>query len=169
MLDLSIRSIRIEDAEAVNQMRRMDGVRENTLGLFSERVSRSEEFIKNLSENDHLLVAEVEENGCEKVVGTVGLNIYRNPRRRHAAGLGIMVHADYQGKGVGKALLEKILDLADNWLMLVRVELTVFTDNERAIKLYQSFEFEIEGIEKYAGIRNGQYADEYLMARYRLR
>ena len=169
MLDLSIRSIRIGDAEAVNQMRRMDGVRENTLGLFSERVSRSEEFIKNLSENDHLLVAEVEENGCEKVVGTVGLNICKNPRMRHVAGLGIMVHADYQGKGVGKALLEKILDLADNWLMLVRVELTVFTDNERAVKLYQSFGFEIEGIEKYAGIRDGQYADEYLMARYRLR
>lgn len=164
--NLTIRPIRIEDAEAINAMRRMDGVRENTLGLFSERVERSEQFIKGLTNNDHMLVAEIEENGQKKVVGNVGLNIYPNFRMRHSANLGILVHADYQGKGIGTALLGKILDLADNWLMLVRVELTVFTDNERAINLYKSMGFEIEGVKKYAAIRNGQFADEYLMARY---
>jgi putative acetyltransferase len=38
---------------------------------------------------------------------------------------------------------------------------------KKAIKLYKSFEFEIEGTRKYAAIRNGQYADEYIMARYK--
>lgn len=96
MLSFSIRSVRIEDATAINEMRRMDGVRENTLGLFSERVSKSEEFIKGLSENDHLLVAEVEEDGIKKVVGVSGLHVNRNPRLRHSASLGILVPADYQ-------------------------------------------------------------------------
>lgn len=168
MLDATIRSVRIEDAPAINEMRRMDGVRENTLGLFSERISRSEDFIKSLSENEHLLVAEVEENGIKKCVGLVGLHINRNPRLRHSASIGIMVHAGYHGKGIGTALLKKILDLADNWLMLVRVELTVFVENEGAVKLYKSLGFEIEGIKKYAAIRNGKYADEYLMARYKV-
>ncbi len=167
--NLTIRPIRVEDAAAINAMRRMDGVRENTLGLFSERVDRSEQYIRGLTENDFQLVAEIEENGEKKVIGTVGLNVYRNPRMRHSASMGILVHADYQGRGIGKALMSKILDLADNWLMLVRVEITVFTDNERAIELYKSFGFVTEGVKKYAAIRNGEYADEYIMARYRIR
>jgi putative acetyltransferase len=169
MLNFTIRSIKLEDAASINEMRRMDGVRENTLGIFSERVTRSEDFIKGLSENDHLLVAEVDENEVKKVVGLVGLHVNRNPRLRHSAVLGIMVHADYQGKGIGTALLKKVIDLADNWLMLVRLELTVFVENDRAVKLYQSLGFQIEGIKKYAAIRNGKYADEYLMARYNVR
>lgn len=167
-MEFVIRSVRIEDAPAINEMRRMDGVRENTLGIFSERVTRSEDFIRGLTENDHLLVAEVEEAGVRKVVGTVGLHVGRNPRLRHSASVGIMVHADYQGKGIGTALLKKVIDLADNWLMLVRVELTAFVENEGAVKLYQSLGFQIEGTRKYAAIRNGKYADEYLMARYKI-
>lgn len=169
MSNFVIRPVRLEDAEDINEMRRMDGVRENILGIFSERISRSEDYIENLSENDHMLVAEAEENGAKKVVGTVGLHINKNPRLRHSASIGIMVHAAYQGQGIGRALLSKILDLADNWLMLVRLELSVFVDNERAVKLYQSMGFVTEGIMKYTAIRNGEYADEYLMARYNIR
>jgi putative acetyltransferase len=165
-MNIVIRPLRIEDADAINKIRRMDGVRENTLGLFSERVSSQEEYFKGLSSNDHMLIAEVDENGTKKVVGMVGLECNQNPRARHAAHLGIMVHAQYQGKGIGTALLDKIIDLADNWLMLVRIELSAFVENERAVNLYQSFGFQIEGVKKYASIRNGKYADEYLLARY---
>ncbi|MDF2521388.1 MAG: GCN5-related N-acetyltransferase, partial [Clostridia bacterium] len=88
---------------------------------------------------------------------------------RHSASIGIMVHAGYQGKGIGSALFEKVIDIADNWLMLVRLELGVFVENERAVKLYKSFGFQIEGRRKYAAVRNGEYADEYMMARYNIR
>lgn len=63
--------------------------------------------------------------------------------------------------------MTEILDLADNWLMIIRIELGVFTDNEKAINLYKNFEFVIEGTRKYAAIKNGKYADEYIMARYK--
>jgi len=45
----------------------------------------------------------------------------------------------------------------------------VSVENERAVKLYQSLGFQIEGVKKYAAIRNGKYADEYLMARYNVK
>jgi len=160
-LDFEIRPVKLEDAVFINEIRRMDGVRENLLGIISERLADSEGFIKSLTPNDHMLVAEVEENGSKRVVGVIGLNISKNSRMRHSASIGIMVHKDYQGKGIGKALFARIIDLADNWLKLVRLELTVFTDNERAINLYKSFGFEIEGRKKYAAIRNGEYADDY--------
>lgn len=169
MLNVLIRPVGIEDAPFINEIRRMDGVRENVLGITSERVTRSEDFIKGLTDNNHVFVAEIEENSLKKIVGMIGLNINRGARLRHSASIGIMVHADYQGQGIGTELFKKVLDLADNWLMLVRLELGVFVKNERAVKLYQSLGFQIEGTRKYAAIRNGEYADEYVMARYNLR
>ena len=43
------------------------------------------------------------------------------------------VRDDWQGRGVGTALMEAALDLADNWLNLTRIELEVYTDNAAAI------------------------------------
>lgn len=84
---------------------------------------------------------------------------------RHSGSIGIMVHKDYQNKGVGTALINAIIDIADNWLMLVRLELTVFEDNEVAIHLYEKLGFAKEGLKRFAGIRNGKYVNEYMMAR----
>ena len=49
--------------------------------------------------------------------------------------------------------------------MLVRVELTVYADNERAIHLYEKYGFVKEGVKRKAAISCGQYKDEILMAR----
>lgn len=163
-MDIIIRSVKMSDASDINEIRIQDGVRENTLGLITETVMKSESFLKNLDADSHLLVAELQ----EKVVGVVGLNIMKNPRMRHSASLGISIRKEYQGQGIGKKLMEKILDLADNWLMLIRVELGVLEDNEKAMNLYKSLGFEVEGKKKYAIVRNGKYVDEYLMARYNI-
>lgn len=80
----------------------------------------------------------------------------------------MMVRTEYQGQGSGKKLLENILDLADNWLMLVRIELEVTSDNERASHLYSSFGFELEERKKFSIIKDGKYADLLMMARYRI-
>jgi L-phenylalanine/L-methionine N-acetyltransferase len=167
-MNLNIRPVRIEDARQINEIRIMDGVRENIMAITSERVTRAESMINGLTPNDHMFVAEVEEGGLKRVVGVIGLNVGQSPRARHSASIGIMIHKDYQGKGIGRALLNKVIDLADNWLMLVRLELGVFTDNERALNLYKSLGFEIEGTKRCALIRNGKYEDEYLMSRIRL-
>ena len=157
-----IRPVKIEDASDINRMRIMNGVRENILGIASERVSDSEAFIRALSQDDHMLVAEVD----GVVVGCVGLQASSKPRTRHTGAMGIMVHADYQKQGIGKSLMTAILDIAFNWLKLKRVELCVFVDNEAAVALYKKMGFVIEGTKKYGAVRNGQYVDEYLMARY---
>lgn len=164
-MDIKIRAIRVEDAGGINALRVMDGVRENILGITSERIDRSKAFIESLGANDYQYVAEVNESGENIIVGSIGLSVGINPRIRHVGSIGIMVHKDYQGMGIGKKLMETIIDLVDNWLMLKRIELSVFVDNERAIKLYKSFGFEIEGTKRCSAIRNGKYEDEYIMAR----
>lgn len=103
-----------------------------------------------------------------EVVGNLGVETFPNrPRRRHVGQLGMAVRDDWQGKGVGTALMHAALDLADQWLNLERLELEVYTDNEAALRLYQRFGFTIEGTLERFAFRDGRYVDAYMMARFR--
>jgi putative acetyltransferase len=101
-----------------------------------------------------------------KVVGTINLKIGRG-RESHVGDIAMAVHDAYQGQGIGKMLLLAVIDLADNWLNLVRLEVDVYTDNERAINLYERFDFEIEGRKRCDAFRSGAYIDSYIMGRLR--
>jgi putative acetyltransferase len=57
--------------------------------------------------------------------------------------------------------------MADNWLRIVRLELTVYTDNPAALHLYEKFGFVIEGTHRAYALRDGTYVDTYCMARVR--
>lgn len=116
------------------------------------------------SDGRYSLVACVE----GEVVGNLGLIVAsRSPRRRHAGEIGMAVHDNWQGRGVGSALIGAAIDLADNWLSLTRLELTVFIDNEPAIKLYKRVGFEVEGQLRRYAFRSGKLVDAYAMARLR--
>ncbi len=104
----------------------------------------------------------------DEVVGQLGLHTFpSSPRRRHAAELGMAVRDDWQGKGIGSALMQAAVEMADKWLNIVRLELQVYTDNEAAVKLYKKFEFVIEGTLIQYAYRDGCYIDAYTMARMR--
>jgi putative acetyltransferase len=77
------------------------------------------------------------------------------------------VHDDFHGQGVGSALMAAMLELADNWLGLRRIELTVFADNAAGVRLYEKFGFAIEGTARRYAMRGGEYVDAYYMARVR--
>jgi putative acetyltransferase len=79
------------------------------------------------------------------------------------------VRDDFHGRGVGTALMVALINLADNWLNLHRLELEVFVDNEPAIHLYQKFGFVIEGRLVDFAFRDGEYADVFVMGRIRAR
>lgn len=165
-MEILIRPVETKDAPAINSIRREHGVMENMLAYPSERAARMEGIIRNLDDNSHEFVAvAVHEDGTEEIAGMAGLHVGQSPRLRHSAGIGIMVAGKFQGQGVGRRLMETLLDMADNWLMLARVELEVYTDNQKAIHLYEKMGFEIEGVRRKASVRNGVLADEYLMSR----
>jgi putative acetyltransferase len=104
----------------------------------------------------------------DEVVGNAGLHpCGTSPRRAHAMGIGMSVPSAWQGKGVGTALMNAMCNLADGWLNVFRLELTVYTDNERAIALYRKSGFEMEGTHKAYALRAGRYVDAYAMARIR--
>jgi len=111
---------------------------------------------------DLLLVAERD----AAIVGAAGL-LAPGPhaRRRHVMGLGISVAPQAQRQGVGSALMAALCDYADRWAGVLRIELTVYTDNAVAIRLYRKFGFELEGTAKAYALRDGAYVDAHAMAR----
>jgi len=112
----------------------------------------------------HFLVAE--RDGA--IVGNCGLHpltLAAQVRRRHVASIGIAVAAEAQGQGVGTALMQALCDYADRWLGLLRLELTVYVDNDRAIALYRKFGLETEGRFRGYAMRNGALVDAFSMAR----
>ncbi len=100
-----------------------------------------------------------------QLLGSLGLHPHDRVRRRHAAMLGISVGAAHQGQGVGSALMQAACDYADRWAHLLRLELTVFADNARAIALYRRFGFREEGRHAAYALRDGRYVDVLSMAR----
>ena len=102
-----------------------------------------------------------------KAIGLIFLSREEN-RRSHAGSIGMAVHDAYAGRGAGTALMAGVIDLADNWLNLKRLELGVYADNARAIALYERFGFEREGFQRAYSWRGGAYVDSISMARLRL-
>jgi putative acetyltransferase len=102
-----------------------------------------------------------------KAIGMIFLSREEN-RRSHVGSLGMAVHDAYAGRGAGTALMAAAVDLADNWLQIRRLELSVYADNARAIALYERFGFEREGFHRAYSWRNGAWADSISMARLRL-
>ena len=161
--DILIRALEPGDlpdlTEAWNQPRAYAGTLQLPYTSLDSRQKRSANTPATLTR----LVAVID----GKVIGCVGLERFEN-RRSHAGYIGMAVHDAYAGRGAGTALMAAVIDLADNWLQLKRLELGVYADNARAIALYERFGFEREGLYRAYAWRDGAYVDSIAMARLRL-
>jgi putative acetyltransferase len=162
MANVSVRHAEPDDAKAIHQILTGPQAIAGTMQLPLQSVEGlRKRFFSETCEGLYHLV------GCtdEEVVGHLGLETFTRPRRRHVGEIGMAVRDDWQGKGVGTVLMGAALDLADNWLNLTRVELSVYTDNAAGVALYKKFGFEVEGTHRRYVFRNGEYVDAYSMAR----
>ena len=162
--NLTIRHAEPDDASDVYEMFQSPKLYGGTLQLPYPSRELWRKRIAEPYEGHYNLVAVVE----NRVIGMVGLETFPSrPRRRHAGRIGISVHEEWQGQGVGAALLAAAVDMADNWLNLTRLELEVYADNEAAIHLYERFGFAYEGTLRQHAFRDGIYIDSVMMGRLR--
>lgn len=110
-------------------------------------------------ENEITLVAE----HAGRLVGQVSFRSGERRRVRHAGELGISVAADWQGRGVGRALMQDLLDWCRERGVVRKISLGVVAGNEAALALYRSLGFAEEGRVR-RGIRiDGRFEDEIKM------
>ena len=162
-MNVEIRRAEPSDHKAVCAVFAQPNALAGTLQLPFPSEEAWKERLAKFGERDYGLVACVE----GEIVGMLSLHVSPRVRRAHVADLGMAVHDKWAGKGVGTALMKAALELADKWLNLARLELTVYTDNERAVQLYKMLGFEIEGTHRRYAFRDGAYVDAYTMARLR--
>jgi putative acetyltransferase len=163
-MEVTIRAFEMADWEDVAQLFLAPNCQRGTLQLPYQSRDDIKKKLEDPPPGLYRLVAVATES--QKVVGMIGLHTERG-RRAHAAHLGMSVHDDYQNQGIGSKLMAAVIDLAENWLNLKRLELTVYIDNPGAVHLYEKYGFVIEGtLRKYA-LRAGEYVDAYSMARVR--
>ncbi|QND47567.1 GNAT family N-acetyltransferase [Rhizobium lusitanum] len=160
---VEIRAASPSDAEGIALIANLPGFRAGTLRLPFQNIEETRRWLEKPSPTSISLVAVV----AGQVVGNAGLRRHSG-RQIHIGNLGMGVHDNFVGRGIGSALLAALIDTADNWLAIKRLELTVYVDNEPAIRLYEKFGFETEGRLKAFAFRNGEYVDAFTMARIRM-
>jgi len=162
---ISVRRARPDDAAAIARMMDEPSVYANLMQMpYASEEAHRARLVESQAPGKTDLSLVAEQAGM--IVGSAGMHpVGAALRRRHAAMIGISVIAEAQGRGVGTALMRALCDYADRWMGVLRIELTVYDDNARAIALYRKFGFEIEGRHRGYALRDGRYVDALTMAR----
>lgn len=143
MSDYIIRSATPDDAPAFNDhLRRIADEPHNMIsyshGEFERTVEEDRERIINIlnAENSKMFVAVAD----GKMIGFCAA--YGGVRgARYSAIVAITVHIDWRSQGVGTALMKAIIAWALENPIMRRLELDVYTHNERAIHVYEKLGF----------------------------
>jgi DNA-3-methyladenine glycosylase I len=101
----------------------------------------------------------------EQVIGWADISPDEKEGFTHRGGLGMGIIKAFRGKGIGKQLLEAVLQGAQAY-GLERIELGVFASNTSAIALYRKMGFRQEGVKKRARYIDGVYDDVVNMAKF---
>lgn len=132
-----------EDAEATLEYLKIIGGESDNMTFGAEGFPMTAEneakYIASMEGSRTKVMYVAKENG--RIVGEASYNSYTRPRLRHRGEFGISVLRSHQNRGIGSALLAKILDFARDVAENEIVNLEVRSDNAAAIHLYEKFGF----------------------------
>ncbi|MDQ7027190.1 MAG: GNAT family protein [Anaerolineae bacterium] len=112
--------------------------------------------------NSDSVIFVAEDNG--QLMGMIGLLRPEQQKMRHRAMIwGVFVDPQARGNGLGRQLMDAMMTHIHQIDGLRHVSLTVVTTNTIALKLYQSYGFNVWGTEPEALFVDGRYYDEYYM------
>lgn len=164
---LTVRSLCADDAEALDAFRNATYSETHFMARYPEEGASLEAMRNRLAGcGESPVNFEVGAFAGEKMVGEFGVAQVRpHIKYRHRAVVGISVLKNYWGCGLGSYLMQLAIDQTRT-SGFEQLELGVFSDNSRAIHLYEKFGFERYGIQPRAfKLKDGTYRDEIIMVK----
>jgi RimJ/RimL family protein N-acetyltransferase len=162
---ISIRRPRADDAPEVLAYLRRVGAESDFLSFGGEGppLTDAEErvFLERVESSDNALAIIAEWRG--EIVGYLTFSGGNRARTRHVGEFGITVVRACQGVGLGRRLLELLIDWATRGGVVRKINLLVRTDNARAIALYESLGFSVEGTKRRDTAIDGAFHDSLMM------
>jgi RimJ/RimL family protein N-acetyltransferase len=130
---------------------------EYTITLENEKI-----WINTINENpkSKLLIAEID----NQIAGFLFFIPNTKIKNAHTGEFGVSVHPHFQGIGIGRVLIETLLDWAKRNAGIEKIYLNVFATNVHAITLYKNLGFIEEGRHiKAVKQVTGEYVDTLQM------
>lgn len=159
---IRIREAEVADAEQILDFARMifattDSVL-TTPGEFHMTPDAERQFITTYKQQatSLLLIAEHD----NQIVGFLNFSCHPKVKMSHTGELGISIHPNYRGIGIGQAMMDALIIWATDVVQIEKLLLKVFSTNINAIALYEDQGFVTEGREIQAIKQpDGSYAD----------
>ncbi len=125
---------------------------------FTMTVEQEQAWIRSSAQNPDSIILIAEADNV--IVGLLSLAAHAKKKFAHTGEFGVSVHPNYQGMGIGRKLVETLLEWAKGNAHIEKVFLNVFHTNQKAIELYRSLGFIEEGRHiKAAKQPSGEYVD----------
>lgn len=163
--EISVRTLAPEEAQKLLDLKRSYIKNTTTIPLHLEEypddVTREKEIITTLNEspNSLLLIAEVN----KELVGNIDLNGSPRSKMAHTAMIGMGIKEDWRNLGLGKILMEAVIDWARTHSELELIWLDVYGSNLQGIQLYKNTGFKVSGVVKRFFKDENGYADKVQM------
>lgn len=160
-----IREGKREDAKAViTYMEKVSGESDYLTfgdGEFNTTVEEEAIFIEDSKKyrNALFLIAVCE----DEIIGCLTFSGGNRKRIEHYGEFGITVLRKYWGFGIGKILINYLINWARETGIIKKINLKVRADNIKAIKLYKRLGFIMEGAISRFFYHNGIFYDVYIM------
>ncbi|GKU27031.1 GNAT family N-acetyltransferase [Clostridium folliculivorans] len=164
--EIVIREAKKEDAKSIIDFYNVVGGETDFLSFGKNEFIRDlkdyENYLESVykEENSIIFLATIE----DEIIGIASINSNQKARTKHVGVLGIVVAKDFCGLGLGSKIIEHLIKWAKENKVTKKISLVTREDNSNAIKLYEKFGFEVEGILKADNYINGVYYNTLMMS-----
>ncbi|PEJ54378.1 GNAT family N-acetyltransferase [Bacillus sp. AFS002410] len=162
---VTIRQATSSDARTIIDFYNIVGGETNFLSFGGNEFKREEEEYKTYLEdtfnekNSVILLGTIN----DQIISIASINSSQKQRIKHVGTLGIVIKKEYWGKGLGKLLMQLLIDWAKENEITRKIQLVTSENNLKAIQLYKNLGFEIEGIMKEDTFIDGKYCNTLMM------
>lgn len=165
-MDIELRSAVEADAEGIATHRKITSAETYFMARYPEEctfdMERLSSILNDIEQSTNEFMVTAFFNG--RVIGDLGVTMVRpHFKYKHRAYMGISIQKEFCNCGLGSKMVEIAVEQARK-NGFEQIELGVFSDNERAIHLYEKCGFKSYGIQPRAyKLKDGTYRDEVIM------